>query len=706
MNRAERYQLAIDLLKKAGFSWLVPPKIDPSKPANPVVRKGKGLRGPDGKLVPTITLLAPSGEYDPMRATTAIYIEQWANDIGIPIEAKLTDFNEIVDKAFIQVDFDIYMLGWGIGRVPTYFKSFWYSKEAAPQGYNTPGYNNPEFDALIDEFERADNFEQAREVIMEAQELLAEDLLDYDEFRVITPDFVPDAGGMSGQEYLLNCPPEQMIGCTFVVGEAAEARYAITGRVRMVQGIVDPALEQQPEAQDEPGAEPAASGPAAHQEASAGADFLDDDEDEFVMEGEQPATGEGEQEQEPEQEIVAEVDVYVLDVREAREALSLVVSYSSFQEANFAGGVSFVLLDVASGEIGQAVDIRMEAQRRVQEAAAHQMQVEDEEKNLSELEGEMRAVEEHARQDEEEGPVREFRPHYTLAEMEEERGAAAPWNAMGLTSRQYLNWWNSGWDISTWRRLALGRQGKIMVRAELGLGYGPTDEYYLARYALQPNTLDLKETYAFQSVDNGWGSHVGISAGYGLSPILEVEGGIARQGGTYHVQVVQEIYGVESTNRILDNPGNGMLALSAGVRVAPMPVAVARPVVGAGLLYWHGSKVTSHADLPTSPELPVFSAPNVLGARLLVGGELRVHDMIDVFLQAPLQFALLGGKADVYNEKGYYLSDKEDPSSPGFVGYAIQLGVQVRLGGEDALQQLDNDLEEIDEWEDEPEEDL
>jgi len=176
MNRAERYQLAIDLLKKAGFSWLVPPKIDPSKPANPVVRKGKGLRGPDGKLVPTITLLAPSGEYDPMRATTAIYIEQWANDIGIPIEAKLTDFNEIVDKAIVQVDFDIYMLGWGITRVPTYFKSFWYSKEAAPQGYNTPGYNNPEFDALIDEFERADNFEQAREVIMEAQELLAEDL--------------------------------------------------------------------------------------------------------------------------------------------------------------------------------------------------------------------------------------------------------------------------------------------------------------------------------------------------------------------------------------------------------------------------------------------------------------------------------------------------------------------------------------------------
>ena len=176
LNRGERYLLAIDLLKKAGFRWLIPPKIDPSNTRNPVVRKGKGLRGPDGKLVEKIELMAPSGEYDPMRATAAIYIEQWANDIGIPVEVKLTDFNEIVTRAFDEVDFDIYMLGWGIGRVPTYFKSFWYSEQAAPQGFNTPGYNNPEFDALIDEFERADNFEQAREVIMEAQELLAEDL--------------------------------------------------------------------------------------------------------------------------------------------------------------------------------------------------------------------------------------------------------------------------------------------------------------------------------------------------------------------------------------------------------------------------------------------------------------------------------------------------------------------------------------------------
>lgn len=134
------------------------------------------MKGPDGKPVPTLTLLSPGMDYDPMRAQTAMYIEQWAKNIGIPLNLKLTDFNEIVTKAFDDVDFDMYILGWGIGRVPTYFKSFWHSSEMAPDGFNTPGYANPEFDALVEEFEYADTFEQARKAIFEAQKILAEDL--------------------------------------------------------------------------------------------------------------------------------------------------------------------------------------------------------------------------------------------------------------------------------------------------------------------------------------------------------------------------------------------------------------------------------------------------------------------------------------------------------------------------------------------------
>lgn len=176
LSMGERYQLAVSLLKKAGFKWDTEPVIDPKDAKNPVKTPGRGLKGPDGKAVPTVTLMSPGMDYDPMRAQTAMYIEQWAKNIGIPLNLKLTDFNEIVTKAFDDVDFDMYMLGWGIGRVPTYFKSFWHSSEMAPDGFNTPGYNNPEFDALIEEFEYADTFEQARKAIFEAQRLLAEDL--------------------------------------------------------------------------------------------------------------------------------------------------------------------------------------------------------------------------------------------------------------------------------------------------------------------------------------------------------------------------------------------------------------------------------------------------------------------------------------------------------------------------------------------------
>lgn len=54
-------------------------------------------------------------------------------NISMPINLKLTDFNEISTKAFDEVDFDMFILGWGIPRVPTYFKDFWHSSQMAPQ---------------------------------------------------------------------------------------------------------------------------------------------------------------------------------------------------------------------------------------------------------------------------------------------------------------------------------------------------------------------------------------------------------------------------------------------------------------------------------------------------------------------------------------------------------------------------------------------
>ncbi len=173
ITMGDRYRKAIELLKKAGFRWIVPPKIVGDK----VVRKGKGLIGPDGKPVKAIELMAPGAGYDPMRATTALFIQDWANAIGIPIKANLVDFNTIVSKVWEEnFNYDIYMLGWGLSLYPDYIVDFFHSKRAGAGDFNTPGYMNPEFDKKADEFLAATDVKKARELAYELQEMLAEDV--------------------------------------------------------------------------------------------------------------------------------------------------------------------------------------------------------------------------------------------------------------------------------------------------------------------------------------------------------------------------------------------------------------------------------------------------------------------------------------------------------------------------------------------------
>lgn len=173
MSYGDRRKLAIDLLKKAGFKWVVEPKIE----GNNVVRQGRGLIAPNGQRIEQIELLAPGTGYDPMRATMALYIERWANEIGIPIKANLVDFNYIVQKVWDEpFNFDIYMLGWSLGYYPDHIADFFHSKRAGVGDFNAAGYNNPEFDKLADEFLAASEITKAKELAFKLQEILAQDL--------------------------------------------------------------------------------------------------------------------------------------------------------------------------------------------------------------------------------------------------------------------------------------------------------------------------------------------------------------------------------------------------------------------------------------------------------------------------------------------------------------------------------------------------
>jgi ABC-type transport system substrate-binding protein len=125
-----------------------------------------------------MTLLAPGPGYDPLRATYALFIEDWANDLGVPVRAEPTGFNVIVDAVFTSdPQFDMYILGWTLTPFPDHVVEFFETAgDSVNGGNNTPGYSNPEFDTLANQFSAATDLEEARVLIREMDAILAEDL--------------------------------------------------------------------------------------------------------------------------------------------------------------------------------------------------------------------------------------------------------------------------------------------------------------------------------------------------------------------------------------------------------------------------------------------------------------------------------------------------------------------------------------------------
>jgi peptide/nickel transport system substrate-binding protein len=179
LSEQERFETAKQLLVDAGYTWTTEPMWDEAN--LDVIPEGAGLASPDGTPVPAMELLAPGPGYDPLRATYSLFIEQWSRQMGIPVTANPTGFTVIVDKVFAAgdaaLDWDMYILGWGLTPFPDHiFTFFTTANDSATGGFNVPGYSNPEFDALADEFARAKTLEEARDLIFQADAILAEDL--------------------------------------------------------------------------------------------------------------------------------------------------------------------------------------------------------------------------------------------------------------------------------------------------------------------------------------------------------------------------------------------------------------------------------------------------------------------------------------------------------------------------------------------------
>jgi ABC-type transport system substrate-binding protein len=182
LTREERINQAKELLKSAGFSWDTEPEWNADDGA---ITPGSTLKDPDGNELEPIELLAPSAGYDPMRATAAIWIAQWCNELGIPVEANPTGFNTIIPLVFEpdpetgEIEFDWYILGWSLGdpSLPTFHESFFACRQDAKEGgNNTPGYCDEQFDEWAIGMLSATDLETAREYVWQMDNKLAEDL--------------------------------------------------------------------------------------------------------------------------------------------------------------------------------------------------------------------------------------------------------------------------------------------------------------------------------------------------------------------------------------------------------------------------------------------------------------------------------------------------------------------------------------------------
>lgn len=173
-----RLHAAVMALMADGFSW--PEGQAPDFRDNAIV-PGSNIMLDGAPMTEELTILAPGPGYDPLRATFSLFVAQALKDLGFNATAYPTDFNVIVNTVFVpndagELDFDMYMLGWSLGSpaLPTYHESFFAGKNdtLVNDGNNNMGFNDPAFNALVEEFNKATTFEAAYDIMWQMEDIL------------------------------------------------------------------------------------------------------------------------------------------------------------------------------------------------------------------------------------------------------------------------------------------------------------------------------------------------------------------------------------------------------------------------------------------------------------------------------------------------------------------------------------------------------
>jgi peptide/nickel transport system substrate-binding protein len=142
------------LLKEAGF----------------VDTDGDGILERDGKPF-TFEIITNQNKE---REKSAVLIQRRLKEVGIDVKIRAIEWASFISRFIKTGDFDVVVLGWGLGLDPDQY-NIWHSSQQAPGQFNFIGYNNPKVDKLLEQGRTELNPEKRMRIYHEFAKILLED---------------------------------------------------------------------------------------------------------------------------------------------------------------------------------------------------------------------------------------------------------------------------------------------------------------------------------------------------------------------------------------------------------------------------------------------------------------------------------------------------------------------------------------------------
>jgi peptide/nickel transport system substrate-binding protein len=108
------------------------------------------------------------------REMSAVLVQHRLKEIGIDVKIRVVEWATFISRFIKTGDFNVVLLGWGLGLEPDQF-NIWHSSQQAPGQFNFIGYKNPKVDKLLEAGRLELNPDKRMKIYHEFSEILLED---------------------------------------------------------------------------------------------------------------------------------------------------------------------------------------------------------------------------------------------------------------------------------------------------------------------------------------------------------------------------------------------------------------------------------------------------------------------------------------------------------------------------------------------------